>query len=119
MRTLTDPVSLGRDRILVARTQFLSHAVDDFDSRDVGVALGHAVRGFSCKGGRGERLIAGDGHGKFAPFVVQNSGLGRPEKKNSFHKWRGKERREALSISGAEPKGAEASTARLDRKSVV
>jgi len=34
-------------------------------------------------------------------------------KKHSFHNWRGKERREALSISGAEPKGAEASTARF------
>ena len=31
-----------------------SHAVDDVDSRNVGVALGHAVRGFPREGGRGK-----------------------------------------------------------------
>jgi hypothetical protein len=56
----------------------------------------------------------------FAPFVVSNSGLGRPEKNIRFINGEG-ERREALSISGAKRspgagysgRGAEASTARV------
>jgi hypothetical protein len=47
-----------------------------------------------------------------SPFCLQFGPL-QANKKHSFHNWRGKERREALSISGAEPKGAEASTARF------
>ena len=46
---------------------------------------------------------------------VAELGLLQANKKHSFHKWRVKERREALSISGAERsgarRGAEASTA--------
>jgi len=46
------------------------------------------------------------------PSVAEIGPL-QANKKHSFHNWRVKERRAALSISEAEPKGAEASTARF------
>jgi hypothetical protein len=41
----------------------------------------------------------------FGCASVAEIGSLQANKKHSFHNWRGKERREALSISGAEPKG--------------
>ena len=91
----------------------LSHAVDNFDCGDVGIALGHAVRGFSREGGRGkacdviggERLIACAGHWNFAPFGgFENSGLGRPEKNIRFINGEGGAERGAVNPrSEAEP----------------
>jgi hypothetical protein len=46
-------------------------------------------------------------------FSSKSIGPLQANKNHSFHNWRGRERREALSISGAEPKGAEASAARF------
>ncbi len=62
---------------------------------------------------RMEALVAVLAH--FGCASVAEIGPLQANKKHSFHNWRGKERREALSISGAERsrRGAEASTARF------
>jgi hypothetical protein len=62
---------------------------------------------------RMEALVAVLAH--FGCASVAEIGPLQANKKHSFHNWRGKERREALSIWGAERsrRGAEASTARF------
>src|SRR5258707_10288132 len=78
-----------------------------------------AATSASTKGSNKESNSAGllSGIGGCADILdvppVAEIGPLQANKKHSFHNWRGKERREALSISGAEPKGAEASTARF------
>jgi len=87
-------------------------AVDNVDCGDVGIALGHAVRGFSREGGRGkardviggQRLIACWSLECRSFCGVENSGLGRPEKNIRFINGEGGAERGAVHLrSEAEP----------------